>query len=119
MELLGVGPLEVMLVVVLALILFGPGDIAQTARSAGRFLNRLYRSEAWKTMTSASSALRTLPNRLAREAELDELDQVRRDLEKPVEEPGSATASEASGMQAWAPRYPQPPADGEREPTES
>jgi Sec-independent protein translocase protein TatA len=116
-ELLGVGPLEVMLVIVLVLVLFGPHDIAQTARSVGRFLNRVYRSEAWKTMTSASSALRTLPNRLAREAELEELDQARRELQQPLDEPAAAPPP-ASGMQAWAPRYPRPAAGDEPEPPE-
>lgn len=114
MELLGIGPLEVLLVVVLALVLFGPRDLARSGRSAGRFLNRLYRSETWKTMVSASSALRTLPNRLAREAELDELDQIRHALSDPLDaRPEPSPPPETSGMQAWAPP-PKPPASPPR-----
>ena len=58
MEVLGVGPLEVLLIVLLAIVLFGPKDIARTARTAGRTLNRLYHSEGWRTLlrTSADSA---------------------------------------------------------------
>ena len=48
MEILGVGPLEVLLIVLLAVVLFGPTDIGRTARAAGRFLHRLYRSERWR-----------------------------------------------------------------------
>lgn len=79
MEFLGVGPLELILVIVLALVLVGPRDMAKFGRDAGRFLNRLYRSPTWRTMNDASRELRNLPTRLAREAELDTL---QRDLEQ-------------------------------------
>ena len=111
MELFGVGPLEILLVVLLALVLFGPRDLANNARSAGRFLNRLYKSEGWRTMVQASSALRNLPNRLAREAELDELEQVRRELAEPGQPPPAPLPGPpASGMAAWTPPGPEPPA---------
>jgi Sec-independent protein translocase protein TatA len=116
MELFGVGPLEVLLVVLLALVLFGPNDIAKNARTAGRFLNRLYKSEGWRTMTQASSALRNLPNRLAREAELDQLDQARREatgVDRPAAAPPAPTTPPAPGMTAWTPEgvktSPSPP----------
>jgi len=115
-ELFGVGPLEVLLVVLLALVLFGPNDIAKNARTAGRFLNRLYKSEGWRTMTQASTALRNLPNRLAREAELDQLDPSRRT--EAAGRPAAPTAPPDSGMTAWTPEgaeasppLPPPPAD--------
>jgi sec-independent protein translocase protein TatB len=79
MEFLGVGPLELMLVIILALVLVGPRDLAKFAREAGRFINKLYRSQTWRTMNDASREIRNLPNRLAREAELDTL---QRDLEQ-------------------------------------
>jgi sec-independent protein translocase protein TatB len=75
MEILGVGPLEVLFIVIIALIVLGPRDLAKSARAAGRYLNRLYRSEAWRSITRASRDLRDLPNRLAREAALEDLDQ--------------------------------------------
>jgi hypothetical protein len=37
----------------------------------------MYKSEEWKAITQASRTLRNLPNRLAREAELEELDEIR------------------------------------------
>ncbi len=80
MEILGIGPLEAIFIVLLALIAIGPRDLGTTARSLGRALNRLYRSEAWLSLTQASRNLRGLPNRLAREAALEELNQVRREL---------------------------------------
>jgi sec-independent protein translocase protein TatB len=121
MELFGVGPLEIRLVVVLALVLFGPKDLAKNARNAGRFLNRLYKSEGWRTMVQASTTLRNLPNRLAREAELDELEQMRRDLAGPIRPPPESIAPAApaapaappapdQGMAAWTHAANPPPA---------
>ena len=78
MEFLGVGPLELFLVLLLALALIGPKDIGKHARTVGRTLQRVYKSEEWKAVQQASRNLRSLPNRLAREAEFDELDQLHR-----------------------------------------
>ncbi len=115
MELFGVGPLEILLVVLLALALFGPKDIVRNARSAGRFLSRLYKSEGWRTMLEASSALRNLPNRLAREAELEELASVRKQLEETSRQTGAQPESpQPGGMAAWTPdggKTPPPPDD--------
>ncbi len=82
MDFLGIGPLELMFVILIALIVIGPKDMTKTARSAGRYLNRMYRSETWRTLTQASRTLQTLPNRLAREAQLEELEEIRKDLKE-------------------------------------
>ncbi len=104
MELFGIGPLEILLVVLLALALFGPKDIVRNARSAGRTLSRLYKSEGWRTMQQASSALRNLPNRLAREAEMEELASVRRQLAETARQSGAPPESpQPGGMAAWTP----------------
>lgn len=109
MDLFGVGPLEVLLVILLALVLFGPKDIAKNARTAGRFLNRIYKSEGWRTMVQASSTLRNLPNRLAREAELEELEEVRRELAQPGRPPEVPSEPAVPGMAAWTPSPAPPP----------
>ena len=102
MEVLGVGPLEVLLIVLLAIVLFGPKDIARTARSAGRTLNRLYHSEGWRTLLRTSETLRTLPNRLAREAELEELDDLRRTIAETERSVAEGVRADP-GLQAWTP----------------
>jgi Sec-independent protein translocase protein TatA len=80
MEFLGIGPLELMFIVLLILLVFGPKDIARMARSIGQFLNRLYRSENYKIIQKTSDELRNLPNRLAREAQLEELQKEMKDV---------------------------------------
>lgn len=114
MDFLGVGPLELVLVIILALVLVGPRDLAKLGRDAGRFLNQLYRSQTWRTMNEASRELRNLPNRLAREAELDSL---QRDLEQTSQVLRDGVQSAGDGMQAWAPApRPAPPALSAPEP---
>jgi sec-independent protein translocase protein TatB len=78
MDFLGVGPLELIFIIIIALVLIGPRDIGKAARSAGRFLNRLYKSETWRMFLDTSRTLRRLPERLAREAALEELDLARK-----------------------------------------
>ncbi len=107
MEVLGIGPLELMFVILIALIIIGPKDMSKTARSAGRYLNRMYRSETWRTLTQASQTLQALPNRLAREAQLEELEALRKDLN----DTGS-TAKPGMGdnpaLQPWVTPYDTP-----------
>jgi Sec-independent protein translocase protein TatA len=107
MEFLGIGPLELAFIIIIALILIGPRDMAKTARSAGRLLNRLYKSEEWKAITDASRNLRNLPNRLAREAALEDLD-LHNEIKETLDEAKQATSLPAGpGMQV---RTTPPPA---------
>jgi len=84
MEILGIGPLEALFIALIALIAVGPRDLGKAARSTGRLLNQMYKSEAWQNLSEASRSIRSLPNRLAREAALEELQQVKREVEEGV-----------------------------------
>jgi Sec-independent protein translocase protein TatA len=86
MDFLGVGPLELIFVFIIIILVIGPKDLGKTARTLGRFLNRVYKSEEWKALTQASRTLRTLPNRLAREAELEELNEIKESIEGTAQE---------------------------------
>lgn len=103
MELFGIGPLELLFIITIALIVVGPRDIGKFARSAGRFINRLYKSETWKMLTDASRNLRTLPNRLAREAALEELDEAKDAFTKAKKDLAKDIQSVDEGLKAWTP----------------
>jgi len=77
MDVFGIGILELVFILIIAMIVVGPRDLGKVGRQVGRFLNRMYKSESWRMLNEASRTLRNLPNRLAREAALDELDSVR------------------------------------------
>lgn len=72
MDFLGIGPLEVLFILLIALIIFGPKDIVKAGRATGRFLRKLITSPGWQTVQRTSRELRDLPNRLVREAGVEE-----------------------------------------------
>lgn len=80
MELFGVGPLELLLILLIALIVLGPRDMIKTGRSMGRFLRKTILSPTWVKM---QREIRNLPYQMMREAGLEEEDlRIKADLEK-------------------------------------
>jgi hypothetical protein len=73
MEFLGIGPLELFFIILIALIVLGPKDMVKAGRTMGRFLRSLVTSPTWKQIQQTSRDLRYLPNRLMREAGLEDL----------------------------------------------
>jgi len=82
MEILGVGPLELLFILLIALIVLGPGDMVKAGRTLGRFLRKVISSPEWRTVQKASRELRYLPNRLMREANLEDLPKELGDINK-------------------------------------
>ena len=82
MEILGIGPLELFFILIIALIILGPGDMVKAGKTLGRFLRKIITSPEWRTIQKASSELRYLPNRLMREANLDDLPKEFTDINK-------------------------------------
>lgn len=71
MEFLGIGPLELVFIVLIALIILGPKDMIRTGRSIGRFLRKTILSPTW---ISIQRKMRNLPTELMREVGLEEAD---------------------------------------------
>ena len=101
MDILGIGPLELIFILLIALIVVGPKDLGRVGRTLGRTLNRIYRSDSWRVLNEASQTIRTLPNRLAREAALEELDAVKKDVDKTREELESESRKFDQSLKAW------------------
>jgi Sec-independent protein translocase protein TatA len=85
MEFLGIGPLELFFIIVIALIVLGPKDMVKAGRTLGRWLRNLVTSPSYRTVQQVSNELRNLPNRLMREAGFDEngvpiTEQIRQEL---------------------------------------
>jgi Sec-independent protein translocase protein TatA len=108
MEFLGIGPLELLFIVIVVIVVIGPRDIQKTMRTLGRALNSLYKSEGWKAFTEVSRQVRTLPNRLAREAELEEVQKTARELNQEIAaaNPSMAAWTAASQEKKKAPASP-------------
>ncbi len=78
MEILGIGPFELLLILILALILLGPQDMVKAGRSLGRTLRKIVQSPEWRSFQEASREIRHLPERLMREAGLEDLQDIRK-----------------------------------------
>jgi Sec-independent protein translocase protein TatA len=102
MEILGIGPLEFAFIVLLALLILGPKDLVKIAKGLGQWLNKLVRSDFWKTTRQASEKIRSLPTELMREAGMDEI--------KKSLDPGAAQPS------GNAPKLPDPAVSGSQPP---
>jgi len=106
MDFLGVGPLELLFVFIIALVVIGPRDIGNVARSIGRSLNKLYRSEAWQMLSETSRNLRNLPSQLARDAALEELREVKKTVEEVGQDFNKDVKSIKDDLQSWTPPKP-------------
>ena len=100
MEILGIGMPELIFVIIIALIILGPKDMQKAGKTIGKFLRNVITSDGWKIFQQTSRDLRTLPNRLMREAN--------EDLEKITREINSSASFSTSAGPKPANSRPQP-----------
>ena len=72
MKFFNLGLAEIILIVILALIIMGPGNMVKTARDVGAFIRRVTKSPYWQEVWATRRELNEIPRMLAREANLDE-----------------------------------------------
>ena len=71
MQLFGIGPLELILILVIAVIVLGPNGIVTAAREAGKLIRKIIRSPLWREVVDTSNELRDLPQKIVREAGIE------------------------------------------------
>jgi len=86
MEILGIGPQELIFVIIIALIVLGPRDMQKAGRTIGQWLNKVVRSDGWKAFQQTSKELRNLPTTLMREANMD-LNETEKEIRKSMKMP--------------------------------
>ena len=86
MEILGVGPSELIFIIVIALIVLGPKDMQKAGKTIGQYLNKLVKSDGWKAFQQTSREIRNLPTNLMREANVD-LAETEKELRKSMKMP--------------------------------
>jgi sec-independent protein translocase protein TatB len=95
MEILGIGLPELFFIVLIALIILGPKDMAKAGKTMGVWLRKLITSDGWRVMQKTTRELKYLPNKLMREAGVEELQQQIKDVKD--------QASEISALNKWTP----------------
>jgi Sec-independent protein translocase protein TatA len=72
MNFLNLGLPEIIFIIIIALIIFGPNNMVKSAKDAGTFLRKVTKSPYWKEVWATKRDLDELPKMLAKEAHLDE-----------------------------------------------
>jgi sec-independent protein translocase protein TatB len=116
MEILGIGPLELLLVVLLALIILGPKELQNAGKTLGRSLNKLIKSDLWKVFRQTSEKIKYLPNELMREAQMEEykIAQENQPTEAATSVPPAGEEAAAEPPRIVPPAGVQPPAGEEK-----
>ncbi len=65
----GIGTSEILFILLLLFIVFGPKEMQEMARELGRWMNRFVKSNTWRSLRAVGHEISTLPTRLMREAE--------------------------------------------------
>ena len=87
MQLLGIGPLELLLIAVIAVIVLGPKGMVNGAREAGKAIRKIVRSPIWHEIVDTSREIREFPQKIAREAGIEkDLEDLRRSTRGLTEE---------------------------------
>lgn len=109
LNIFGIGPLELMGIMVLLLLLFGPKDLVRMARELGSLVNRLTRSEGYQTIQQASQEIRNLPQKILQETELDTVPKELKSIQSETKGKEPAPAAPQS-FSAWTQELPAPSA---------
>ena len=71
MNILGVGPLELLILAVIALLVLGPKGMTDLGRKTGRLIRRITRSSIWQDIVSTSRDINDLPRKIMQETDLE------------------------------------------------
>jgi len=107
MDIFGIGPTELVFIILIALIILGPKEMEKTGRTIGRWLRNMTTSDGWRAFRDTSREIRNLPNRLIREANLEDLEKDVGKIGKEINE-----AADIKGFGTWsnpASAKPKPP----------
>lgn len=111
MEILGIGASELIFILLIAIIVLGPKDMQKAGRTVGRWLNQFVKSDSWKALQQASKEIRNIPTTLMREANLEELKEMDREIRNNIDPRPRPPAPKTDREQA-----PPPPASHPSQP---
>ena len=72
MKILNIGPLELLVIFVLAVLMFVPDDLVNLAHKTGRWIYNLRKSEFWQEVVGTTKQIQEFPQQIMKEVELEE-----------------------------------------------
>jgi Sec-independent protein translocase protein TatA len=107
MNIFGIGPLEIIFVLIIGILVLGPEGMIEAGRKLGKFLRSIITSSWWQNIRKGITEIQYLPQRLMREAELEELNELRKMTEKDFPKIGGGDILKSSSW-SGSPQSPQP-----------
>ena len=114
MEILGIGASELIFILLIAIIVLGPKDMQKAGKTVGRWLNQFVKSDSWKALQQASKEIRNIPTTLMREANLEELKEMDREIRNNIDprpRPPAPKTDRTQTLPSPASPPPQPESD--------
>lgn len=98
MKIFNIGPLELLLIVTIALIFLGPEGMLNTAKQVSKIIRQLIKSPLWASIMDTSKEIREMPRKLMEETGLDKsFDEITR-LKSSAEEEISSIGDHFEGQ---------------------
>ena len=76
MNIFGIGPLEIIFILIIGILVLGPEGMVEAGRTMGKFLRSVIKSTWWQNVRRGVNEIQHLPQKLIREAELEELNEL-------------------------------------------
>jgi Sec-independent protein translocase protein TatA len=85
MQIFGIGPLELLFILVIMILVLGPKGMIKAARESGKYIRKVTRSPLWAEIVGTSREMRNLPAKIIQDAGIqDEIDELRRSTLPPT-----------------------------------
>jgi len=78
MNIFGIGPLEIVFILIIGILVLGPEGMIEAGGKLGKFLRSIIKSTWWQNVRRGVNEIQYLPQKLIREAELEELNELRK-----------------------------------------
>ncbi len=72
MNILGIGPFELLIIAIIALVVLGPKGLSDLGHKTGRLVRKVTRSPWWQDVVSTTRDINELPGRIMRDIDLDD-----------------------------------------------
>lgn len=117
MQFLGISPTELIFIVIILFLVLGPQDLVKLGGTLGRTIRSIRQSSAWQSFNDATRQLRELPENLARQAGVDEIEKMGREIGTELKEQRTKLQELDKQFSAWT-RQPEPLSQKKTQPQE-
>ena len=118
MDFLGIGAPELIFILIILFLVLGPQDLVKLGSTLGRTLRSIRESGAWRSINDATRQLRELPQNLARQAGVEEIEKMGKEIGGELKEQRTKLEDLDRQFVAWT-RQPEPRSQKKTQPPET